>query len=102
MSQQDDIATISEQSLPAISSCNNDNNLTKDITGTLTEYQSSLLEFVPSTSPVEIRARTRLFCSDGEGSSLKSIVLKSAFTYCTFVTQKPTCTSKSKDHFIMY
>ena len=29
---------------------NNDNNLTKDITDMLTENQSSLLEFLPSTS----------------------------------------------------
>ena len=40
----------------------------------------------------------RLFRSAGEGSSLESIALKAAFTFCTLVTQKPTRTSKSKDH----
>jgi len=40
----------------------------------------------------------RLFRSAGEGSNLESIALKAAFTFCTLVTQKPTHTSKSKDH----
>ena len=40
----------------------------------------------------------RLFRSAGEGSSLESIALKAAFTFCTLVTQKPTRTSNSKDH----
>ena len=40
----------------------------------------------------------RLFRSAGEGSSLESIALKAAFTFCILVTQKPTRTSKSKDH----
>ena len=40
----------------------------------------------------------RLIRSAGEGSDLESIALKAAFTFCILVTQKPTRTSKSKDH----
>jgi len=39
-----------------------------------------------------------LFRSAEKGSSLESVALKSAFTFCVLVIQKPTRTSKSKDH----
>ena len=34
----------------------------------------------------------------GEGTCLESIALRTAFTFCSLVTQKPTRNSKSKDH----
>ena len=40
----------------------------------------------------------QLFWSAGEESSLEWIALKAAFTFCILITQKPTRTSKSKDH----
>ena len=39
-----------------------------------------------------------MICWPGEGSNLESIALKAAFKFCILVTQKPTRTSKSKDH----
>ena len=40
----------------------------------------------------------RLFQAAGEGSTLESIALKAAFTWCALVLQKPSRTSKNKDH----
>ena len=40
----------------------------------------------------------RLFRAAGEGSALESIALKVAFTLCSLVLQKPSRTSKSKEH----
>jgi len=39
-----------------------------------------------------------LFHAAGEGSTLECIALKTAFTLCSLVLQKPSKTSKSKDH----
>ena len=39
-----------------------------------------------------------LFCAVGEGSSLESIALKGVFVVCVLLLQKPSCTSKPKDH----
>ena len=40
----------------------------------------------------------RLFRAAGEGSTLECIALKAAFTLCSLVLQKPSRSSKSKDH----
>ena len=41
---------------------------------------------------------SRLFRAYAEGSALESIALKAALTMCTLLLQKPSRTSKSKDH----
>ena len=40
----------------------------------------------------------RLFRAAGEGSALEGIALKAAFTLCSLALQKPSQSSKSKDH----
>ena len=40
----------------------------------------------------------RLFRAAGEGSTLERIALKAVFMLCSLVLQKPSRTSKSKDH----
>ena len=40
----------------------------------------------------------RLFRAVGEGSALESVALKAIFVACILLLQKPSCSSKPRDH----
>ena len=48
-----------------------------------------------------MRELTKLFCTVGEGSALECIALKAVFVACILLLQKPSQSSKAKDHAII-
>ena len=48
-----------------------------------------------------VRELTKLFCAVSEGSALECITLKEVFVACILLLQKPSQSSKAKDHAII-